>query len=1074
MVDGWIVGKAVGRSYIVRRDDIGRIIATGVEWAACSISVVAAPAIEVVGLEARVLNDADLRVSTSGVSVSAGILRYFYTVTVSPTSLSASRRSVDLVINAVLEDGSRLPLTTQSGLVVNSDDTLAVDVVTRGSTFALEMPVVALTNPAVRIDAVWSVPGCNEDSASLTHTATLLMEVASLINGYNLPELRLTSTRQKLSNGQSMRSGGADLDESIAGPTAGLPVFSVLSLVLTQNGDVSKELSENPSIEISTNVIAGAAALVTIVDNMVFANTEGRTGTVVVSAFIRGRTDIAVAQVTIDVFARDDPRWALLSLTKPAESIMVESQGPSANDAAFAAWTAGNGNAIAYADEVNDGGGNADTISWVHHVGEKSLLDPSMAMCDSWSQTVRFVATHKSAFTGEVAVAETSAVYTLIDTDAPVFRTEPASETVSAKSGNEQTILSEWQAGHGGGAAFDAGSGSNDGVRWTWTTAAIAVNDTALWTAGCSETYRTTFKVEDTCGNTATAVADLTIVTSPLRLRALGFPAELPLVDPGSSIIGMMQVWLYEYSTALVADSAGPVQWSESSLAPQFDAIYSALFSNSASTLVADEVVCRSSRFQGSHTGTDSCGATVVIEMDWVLVERTRIDGNTIVSSSGIFSPIFQIPPEDFVTESGGNDSLNAFKDWIARKAGAVLAPGYDNLAWNNPNIDWVVQDEIFEIGGCAPSQVCEATFSATDRCGTPFGYTATFTIAPDCISAKMLEGSFDNYAGGGPEFRAPEQATPFPSWNAVDIWTEPPTTTLGSSPAGTSEQRGHIIPTVSSETWGIIAVSGSIIFIAFGIAIWCKRRSEGEGIFNNQPDYAAMTRGVGMGARSTEPKSAARAMQSMYTDNQRSHGPAGGGRRRVQFAPNVRVDGDHYLAPHRYGPEIDYHGGGSAGLVHHEDPFQSVLATRVELEATGINPESQMAAMLGDMDALTSRISNLKARASNDMEWDDEHEGDGAAAKTPYGRANGLQVRISSGQAYPAYPTAGNNFDTNVLFSPSNVASYDLVGSGGIQSYEFAGGSPEGDHALVDMGHEIDNMHFAQGEGAGSVSESV
>ena len=1043
VVDGWVVGNSVGRTLIMRTG----VANDGVEWRSCSISVAASPAIEVAGLEIRLINDADLRVSSSGFSVSAGISRYFYTITVSQATLSFSRRAAEVIVNAVLSDGSRMALTSDMGLTVVSDDTLAVDVVPTGRTFVASLPTVGLTNPAVRIRAAWKVPGCDKGSAIPTHHVTLLMEAAkaSLDGGFvQLPELRLTSTRQKLASGTT--KGDAETLATPTSDTARLPVFSALSLKLALNGDVSDELAENPSIEMSANVIIGEPALVTVVDNMIIANTAGRAGTVVVSAWVRGRIDIGVAQVTIEVLASNDSRWVTESLTHPAASVTVESQGPAADKAAYAEWIAANGNAVAFEEEAKSEG-NVKSVRWTHREELKELAHPGMPSCTSWSQPVHFAATYDSPRTGDAKVAKTSAVYTIADTKPPVFSAPPVSKVVTVARGDKQAVLLEWQAEHGEGVAVDAGS--SEEVRWSWETAQVEVEDPVLWEAGCSETFRTTFTVADSCGNTATAIADVTIITSPLQLRTLGVPAELPFRDSGSSVLNEMKNWVGAYSAALVVDSSGPVQWSESSLAPQSGVVYSTLLSNSVSTVTANEAVCSSSSFQGKHEATDSCGGRAVLAMDWILVERTPIDSSKTIPSTGMAPPIFETEPTNDVTESGGPDSLDSFKEWLANKAGAVLGPGYENLVWKSPELHWAATADALAASGCAPSQVCTATFSAINRCGILFGYTATYTIAPDCISAKMRDAGF----------RIPGTTTLFPSWDNVAIATEPESDYLGGRSTPTSAAG---MSALSSETWGIIAVSLGIIFIAFGIALWCKRRPAGT--FNNQPYYPDAKRGRG----GIPTERMARAMQRAYANryNPTQQGISDGGRRRVQFAPQVYIDGEQHPAMRQhpqdfdYGLDLDGHSGSILDESELPDSagryMSGVVTTRAQLEANDLQAEKRMAAMMGDMQALQNRIGLLKDRASSSgFEWDNEHE---VVDADPFGSiaGNEFSIHLSSGQAYPP----GNHRET--VASPSSgkvddVATYDVAGMSGpaepdesVANYDVAGASHESGTRLV------------------------
>jgi hypothetical protein len=787
-------------------------VSSVITWRNFEVSVVTSPVLNVLSLEAKLESDTDIRVSSSGISVAPGITRHIFTVSEVSTSLTSSKRSAPLYVEAVLSDGGRVPLSPGMGVTVASKDELALVCIAKESHHDVALPSITLPNSAAGMTVTWIPPGC--ELASTPLEMKLIMDVGM---DKNL-QLQLRALQARI------RSGPLLGESQALPPTVAILAVTAFSVNLQQE---STDLSLHSLMIFSIDVVEGPVDLVTLFNNTVVASSDSNAkGTVVISAWLDGYPDAGVATTTIIVLTASDPNWESLVMTNPATSATIQSKGPIANRALFKEWVAGHGGATSEfitfrTDDIPD----ASQIQWTFHNGSNIALRPEMPACGSATQIVTFTATFWNIY-GASYSADTQAVFTIIDSEPPSFLLPPTTTTIQRPQDSADAAFDQWSAIHGGATVIDRNVASV--FSWTYKSKVQAPSDGL---PGCSAVHQTTFTVTDNCGNSATADADLTVIVSPLQLVRPAAPVEIALgsTSTANPILDKMQKWLEDNSQTLVVASSGAVAWGPSLLSPQFDAIFQVLTDNLKSYRTETVAVCHSTSFVRLYTAIDSCTGTAELSLDWMLVDRIPLSSGS--GTDEFVVPAFEYPPQNITAEPNTASSLALYKEWLNLRAFAIVAGGSaDSLVWGAPNLEWRVKNGSPSQPKCGDSQICTATFIAKDRCGVEFRFSAEFNLQSECSEAKMTKEA--------------TQFIGFPLWDEViiDDSTDPFSSALvekavlfdpQSTPAFTATDATPI----NRDTWIIIVIVVMIVLIGIALVAWTKSRVSTEMPFDKEFD---------------------------------------------------------------------------------------------------------------------------------------------------------------------------------------------------------------------------------------------
>src|SRR5690606_9358056 len=194
-------------------------------------------------------------------------------------------------------------------------------------------------------------------------------------------------------------------------------------------------------------------------------------------------------------------KFTIVDTTKPVfdinpQNVEAECDG-AGNEAEYEAWLA----AYAGAQAID----NCGKVTYSY-----SIVDTAVLCGKTFSRTVRFTATDECGNR-----VSQQATFTIVDTTAPEFITEPEDVTVECDGAGNINDLNAWLNSYGGATAEDICSTE---VKWSNNFRGLTT------TCGGAGTAEVTFTATDACGNSSSRTATFTIVDT----TAPEFVSELP------------------------------------------------------------------------------------------------------------------------------------------------------------------------------------------------------------------------------------------------------------------------------------------------------------------------------------------------------------------------------------------------------------------------------------------------------------------------------------------------------------------------------------------------------------------
>jgi hypothetical protein len=722
LADGRVHGKSPGVTTVSLRDPLGPAEATPL--ASWVVTVAVGPAVDVAGIEARLQGQVELRMAATGQAVAQGMSRHSFTARELPAALASARGGeARIAVDAVLADGSRLPLSPSTGLVAASLDPASVVVGVDGDAFVATLAEAALPNPAASLVLSWRPAGCVVGTVSV---ATILVTVAAA--AAEAPETI------DLALVQDAAAATHQLVEAVAVSLAfeGAAASLAFDRWVTSHGGAVVGGAAPPEAVSWTHVLGKRKFL-----RPSYPQCPSRRQTVVFTA--AWGAERVTSSSHFDVVDTSAPRF----VTVPA-SPAVELVSGGAVDRALQRWANSRGGATAV-----DDGAAADLLEW--NATAPRLVSVGTALACKAVHEVTFHVTDSCGNTASMA-----ARFTAEDTIGPAL--SGFVPTVIAEYGTHwdpeslRQLLYRWLGKPANAkllvmkpaAQADDGSGV---TAWVVPTAATisarvaAAEPPATGSAavnggegGETDASRApvcrSFAVElpvvarDACGNGA--VANISIFvhdsTVPLITRPL---QDQTVVRDQSTYMDQLQHWIEQDGGAAATDYSGVVVTSGR---PQ---PWAAATGDDGSCLPLRKVTV-------PFLFEDGCGNSV-----------TR---SAVIAYQAATAPVLFSRPHDVVVEAGNTAALEEYRSWLDRHAGATVAPSATDLRWSPPEVHWVteVQRGASGTGGdgtagaastvgrsCPAWRIAVATFAVKDQCGFTFQYTSKFSIRPAC-SARV------------------------------------------------------------------------------------------------------------------------------------------------------------------------------------------------------------------------------------------------------------------------------------------------------------------------------------------------
>lgn len=214
----------------------------------------------------------------------------------------------------------------------------------------------------------------------------------------------------------------------------------------------------------------------------------------------------------------------------PAQNLLVECNG-GGNTESYLEWLSRNGGAVAV-DEC------ALRFTWSNNA-------PALGPSGCGTQTVTFTVTDECFNT-----ASTTATYTVIDTDPPVFFILPDDLVVECDGFGNLDDLDAWLDDLAGADVFDVCTIDSQ-IRLTYLET-HQIGDT------CSYFKQFTFYAEDTCGNRAAATANFGVIdlVAPFYIED---PEDLTVECDGNGNINQITGWIDSHANSVADDLCQPV-----------------------------------------------------------------------------------------------------------------------------------------------------------------------------------------------------------------------------------------------------------------------------------------------------------------------------------------------------------------------------------------------------------------------------------------------------------------------------------------------------------------------------------
>jgi len=362
-------------------------------------------------------------------------------------------------------------------------------------------------------------------------------------------------------------------------------------------------------------------------------------------------------------------------LVKAAQNKTVECDG-SGNTTELQSWLSSNAGAVA--SDTCD----AD-LTWTNDYAAGNFVSACGA---TGSVTVSFKASDACGNT-----VSTTAVFTITDTEKPIFTTAPENVVVECDGAGNLTEFNAWLSGQGNGIAED-GCGT---VTYSYTVA-----DTSIL-CGKTGTTVVNFTATDSCGNSTIKQASFTIVDTGNPV--ISTAAASLTVECGGNSDTQITTWLNNHGGAVASDLCGTVTWTHN-----YNGLTTLGCGTTGSALV-------------TFTATDSCGNSSTTQATVSIVD-TQV-------------PVL-VKAAQSLTVSCSSNTSEQLTNWLNNHAGSEASDSCSVVTWTNNYVGGNF------VTACGSTGHIDVTFTGSDACGNTVSTTATFTIedktAPVLVKAAQ------------------------------------------------------------------------------------------------------------------------------------------------------------------------------------------------------------------------------------------------------------------------------------------------------------------------------------------------
>eukprot|EP00040_Diaphanoeca_grandis_P022759 m.122939 g.122939 ORF g.122939 m.122939 type:complete len:4233 (+) comp28949_c0_seq1:341-13039(+) len=343
--------------------------------------------------------------------------------------------------------------------------------------------------------------------------------------------------------------------------------------------------------------------------------------------------------------------------------------------------------AACYKDFIYNAGpcGSCGTVEWTNSVQDLPSLSDILAMgCLERTVPATFTVTD-----GAGGQATTDAVFTFVDTTAPVLSSPPSDKTIETTIDGDTLELDAWLNSGGGADIFDSG-----GIP---IITHLDLNFKPLVEgSSCTDKHATTeFTVQDQCGNEVKASATVTTKdTTPPQITSSVVDLTVQSFETDDVITSRIESWLQVHGEAVAVDTVSTeLQWSHSGV--QLDPSFPG-------------TACASKHANVKFTVGDDCGNTVTLE--------------SVLHVADTIAPHFSNPTLNFTVETDGLGNVAQVIEWLqgyglTKAKDEVTADKDIKMAYTNSEQIIIGQENNDESDTCQ-NAVVYAQFTATDLCG--------------------------------------------------------------------------------------------------------------------------------------------------------------------------------------------------------------------------------------------------------------------------------------------------------------------------------------------------------------------
>ena len=272
-----------------------------------------------------------------------------------------------------------------------------------------------------------------------------------------------------------------------------------------------------------------------------------------------------------------------------------------------------------------------------------------------------------------------TASFSIVDLENPVFIIPPSSQSVECDSADTQASYDSWVNSVGGATFSDNCALSSE---LTIIDNAPA-NAPVITGSQCSASVTVAYRVSDPCGNQSAAVTAAFTVNDSFAPTITSFPLDQTEAC-ASSNNSAYTTWRNSRAGADAVDSCSSVTWTN----------------NGPNSFTLTSGDCIDSQLV-TFTASDACGNAVAVTASFTIVDNTP--------------PTMSVSASDDFSECNSS----AFNSWLADNGGARATDACSAVSFTNNFIAFS--------GGC--TETAFVTFTATDACGNAVDSSATYSI---------------------------------------------------------------------------------------------------------------------------------------------------------------------------------------------------------------------------------------------------------------------------------------------------------------------------------------------------------